>query len=94
MQSHAQRNWSQLADGPQVVPKRRISADLLASYHLRHVRVLIEGKGRTGDSIIAGVLRVGMEVQVGDVGGDVLDVGCIGRHQAANVAPCRASRTQ
>ena len=38
---------------------------------------------------VACVLRVGMEVQVGDVGGDVLDVGSIRRHQAANVAPCR-----
>ena len=44
---------------------------------------------------LAGVLRVGMEVQVGDVWRDVLDGRCILRPQAANIArSCSASTAQ
>ncbi len=52
---------------------------------------LLHGQGAGWNSTVAGVLGVGVEVQVGDVWGDVLDIGSIGRHEAANVAPCRAS---
>ena len=49
-----------------------------------------KGQAMGGTNTIAGVLRVGVEVQVGDVGSDLLDIGCVWGHQAANVAPCRA----
>ena len=50
-----------------------------------------EGMGRVGDCTVACVLRVGVEVQVGDVGGDALNVGRVRGHQAADVTTCRAS---